>query len=117
MVNAVGESNTSAVLILMLGFVTQNTRTIDPIFLDFYLPDTLDSRLSQINRQPLTKLLADGNPVMVVIMKNESICYLVENYAVENGKIYAIFPTGWHLIPEQPRLYPFMVLPIHISVP
>ena len=36
---------------------------------------------------------------------------------IQNGKIYIIFPTGWHLIPEQARLYSFMVLPTPTSVP
>ena len=51
---------------------------------------------------------------MVVTMTDLDIHYSMSTFSVErqNGEMYSIFLTGWHLIFKQARLYPFMTLPI-----
>ena len=95
-VGTAGVSNAPEVLTSRLGAMTQSTGTTIPIYPDYYLLDTLNGRLNQINWKTLTMLSADGNPVSVVILKNFAICYSTYTYAVgrQNGKIYAIYPAG-----------------------
>ena len=76
--------------------MTWSMGTTTQIYPNFYLSDTLDSRLSQINWQALKKMSLDGNAATIVTMKNLAICYSTDTYAVDkqNDKIYAVLPTG-----------------------
>ena len=65
-VSTVDITTASAVLAPRLSAKTQCTGTTAPIHSDFYLPDKLDSRLSQMKWQTSSKLSADGNLVAVV---------------------------------------------------
>ena len=51
-------------------------------------------------------------------MKNLALHYSIKTYVADrqNGKTYAIFHTGWHLLPEQARLHPYITLPTPSSV-
>ena len=51
-------------------------------------------------------------------MKHLAMHYSTDTYEldIQNGKIYAIFPTGGHLVLMQTRLYAFMVFRTPTSV-
>ena len=80
---------TSTVLMLRLDAETKSTEKTAYIYLDFYLPDTPESKLSQIKWQTSTWLLADRNPVAVITMKIWP--YTIQWMPMQNGKIYANF--------------------------
>ena len=82
--------------------ITQRTGTTVSICPDLCLPDALESRQSQILWQTSTKQSADGNSVVVVIMKILTLHYHADTCAVDGqkGKIYAIFPYEFAFNPR-----------------
>ena len=59
--------------------LTQCTETSSLVYPDFYPPDTMDSRLSQISYQMASIQPADENLVAVVKMKNLASLYPAES--------------------------------------
>ena len=78
----------------------QNFDSSTPIYPDFYLLDTVNSRILCLTTDTF---LPEGNPVVIVKMDNLAMHYAIPDYAVDrqNGKICAIYTSGWRLIADQ----------------